>query len=211
MRRMEQPDPPEIVLVMPIRADGWLEQAAMDATRLRLMQIIGAADPANRFRIFTPVTKGGEDIYVHAKLMIVDDAILKIGSANLNNRSMGLDSECDLALEATTDAETGAMEALRTRLIAEHTGAPEEAVRTSFARTGSILATIAELTDPAGRRLEPLSFEQPTGIAKAIAETELLDPRSPDAMFEGMTERTLFRPLRGRLNALRRRGQTLPG
>jgi phosphatidylserine/phosphatidylglycerophosphate/cardiolipin synthase-like enzyme len=211
MRRMEQPDPPEIVLVMPIRADGWLEQAAMDATRLRLMQIIGAADPANRFRIFTPLTKGGEDIYVHAKLMIVDDEILKIGSANLNNRSMGLDSECDLALEASSDAERGAMEALRTRLIAEHTGASKEAVRTSFARTGSLLATIAELTDPDGRRLEPLSFEQPTGIAKAIAETELLDPRSPDAMFEGMTERTLFQPLRGRLKALRRRGHTVPG
>jgi hypothetical protein len=75
MRRMEAPDPPEIVLVTPITADGWLEQVAMDATRLRLMKIIGAADPDNRFRIFTPKTKGGQDIYVHAKVMIVDDRL----------------------------------------------------------------------------------------------------------------------------------------
>jgi phosphatidylserine/phosphatidylglycerophosphate/cardiolipin synthase-like enzyme len=210
MRRMERPDPPEIVLVMPIRADGWLEQTAMDATRLRLMQIIGAADPANRFRIFTPKTEGGDDIYVHAKLMIVDDQLLKIGSANLNNRSMGLDSECDLVLDAATAAERASMAALRTRLIAEHTDSSEAEVSTTFTRTGSLLATIAELTDASGRRLEPLAFEQPTGIAKAIAETELLDPKSPDAMFEGMTERTLFRPLRGRLKALRRRGKAVP-
>jgi phosphatidylserine/phosphatidylglycerophosphate/cardiolipin synthase-like enzyme len=211
MRRLEAHNPPEIVLVMPIRGEGWLEQAAMDATRLRLMQIIGAADPGNRFRIFTPVTEGGDDIYVHAKLMIVDDQVLKIGSANLNNRSMGLDSECDVALDAATDEERTALERLRTRLMAEHTARSEDEVRSSFARTGSLLRTIADLTDKAGRRLQPLAFEQPKGVAKAIAETELLDPKSPDAMFEGMTRRTLFTPLRGRLKALRRRGRLLPG
>lgn len=211
MRRIEAPDPPEIVLVNPIRADGWLEQVAMDATRLRLVQIIGAADPHGRFRIFTPKTEGGTDIYVHAKLMIVDDRILKIGSANMNNRSLGLDSECDVALEAISDTERAAIERLRTRLMAEHIGRSEEEVRASFARTGSLLATIAELTRADGRRLEPLPFERPTGIAKAIAETELLDPKSPDAMFEGMTRRTLFTPLRGRLKALRRRGRPIPG
>ncbi len=210
MRRMEEPDPPEIVLVNPIRADGWLEQVAMDATRLRLIQIIGTADPGNRFRIFTPKTEGGQDIYVHAKLMIVDDQVLKIGSANMNNRSLGLDSECDLCLDAATDSEREAMAALRTRLMAEHTNSSEEQVRDAFKRTGSLLATIAELTDKGGRRLEPLPFEAPEGIAKAIAETELLDPKSPDAMFESMSERTLFRPLRGRLKVLRRRGRHLP-
>ncbi|GAA4000949.1 phospholipase D-like domain-containing protein [Sphingomonas humi] len=210
MRRMAEPDPPEIVLVMPIRADGWLEQAAMDATRLRLMQIIGTEDVNNRFRIFTPKTEGDDDIYVHAKLMIADDQVLKIGSANLNNRSMGLDSECDVLLDAATDAEREALTTLRTRLMAEHTDRSEQEVIDSFGRTGSLLATIAELTKVKGRRLEPLAFEQPTGVAKAIAERELLDPKSPDAMFESMTERTLFKPLRGRLKALRRRGHKLP-
>ena len=31
----------------------------------------------------------GADIYVHAKIMIVDDRILRVGSANMNNRSLG--------------------------------------------------------------------------------------------------------------------------
>ena len=35
--RLAEPDPPEIVLVMPRTADGWLEQKAMDAARLKLV------------------------------------------------------------------------------------------------------------------------------------------------------------------------------
>jgi phosphatidylserine/phosphatidylglycerophosphate/cardiolipin synthase-like enzyme len=35
------------------------------------------------------VTAAGQPIYVHAKVLIVDDCLLKIGSSNLNNRSMG--------------------------------------------------------------------------------------------------------------------------
>ena len=99
----------------------------MDATRLRLMKIIGAVDPDDRFRIYTPKTAGGQDIYVHAKVMIVDDAFLKIGSANMNNRSLGLDSECDLAL-IDDDRHRACVRAVRERLMAEHLGATEEQV-----------------------------------------------------------------------------------
>lgn len=209
MRRLEASNPPEIVLVTPITADGWLEQVAMDATRLRLMKIIGAVDPGDRFRIYTPKTAGGEDIYVHAKVMIVDDAFLKIGSANMNNRSLGLDSECDLAL-IDEERHRACVRHVRERLMAEHLGAGEEAVRDSFERTSSLRATIAELTRQNERRLEPLPYEKPEGAACFIADTELLDPKSPDAMFEGMTRRSLFDPLRGRFKALRKRGKKRP-
>ena len=43
-------------------------------------------------------------VMVHSKVMIVDDRFLRVGSANLNNRSMGADTECDLAFEATSEA-----------------------------------------------------------------------------------------------------------
>ena len=210
MRRMEEPDGPEIVLVNPITADGWLEQVAMDATRCRLAQIIGAADPQNRFRIFTPKTSGDQDIYVHAKLMIVDDRMLKVGSANMNNRSLGLDSECDLMLEGGSDAEHQTIRAIRNRLMGEHLGVTPEQVDATFEKTGSLLRTIELLNPQQGRRLELLPITEPTETERFIAETELLDPKSPDAMFEGMTKRTLFTPLRGRLKALRRRGKRLP-
>ncbi|MFC7536446.1 phospholipase D-like domain-containing protein [Sphingomonas sp. GCM10030256] len=204
--RMMEDDPPEFVLVNPIHADGWLEQVAMDATRVRLGQIIGRSDTHNRFRIFTPKTDGGEDIYVHAKVMVVDDRILRVGSSNMNNRSLGLDSECDVAMEAAGDDEMKVIAGLRTRLMAEHLGVEESAVREQFAATGSLLATIDALGH-SGRTLQLLEFEKPSEGQKFIADTELLDPKNPDQMFEGFTRRSLFQGLRARFP--RRRRQAL--
>jgi len=42
------------------------------------------------------------EIYIHSKLMIVDDVYLTLGSANLNARSMAGDSELNLCTEAYT-------------------------------------------------------------------------------------------------------------
>ena len=203
--RMMEPEPPEFVLVNPIRADGWLEQVAMDGTRVRLAQIIGNSDPANRFRIFTPKTTGGDDIYVHAKVMIVDDRLLKVGSANMNNRSLGLDSECDLAFEARSEEEVATIAALRTRLMAEHLRREEREVADQFAATGSLLKTIDALGGE-GRTLRLLELEEPSEPGKFIADAELLDPKSPDVMFESMTRRSLFDSFRRR--ARRRRVAT---
>ena len=45
-------------------------------------------------------TKDYEETYIHAKVAIVDDAAFTVGSANLNVRSMALDSELNLLSEA---------------------------------------------------------------------------------------------------------------
>ena len=185
----------EFVLMNPVRADGWLEQVAMDATRVRLGQLIGHSDPGNRFRIYTPVTRNGDDIYVHAKVLIVDDELLKIGSANMNNRSLGLDSECDLALDATGTKAAGTIAGLRTRLMAEHLGVGEEQVERAFRRTGSLVKTIDALKGK-GRTVRLLRFKKPKGAAKYIADAELLDPESPDMGFEELTRRTLLSRVR---------------
>ena len=204
LKRMREANPPEIVLVGPIRADGWLEQVAMDAARVRLAQLIGRDDPGNRFRIYTPVTDDGDDIYVHAKVMIVDDRVLRVGSSNLNNRSLGLDSECDLALDASDDAANQAViAALRTRLMAEHLGVEAEAVETMFARTESLIGTIDALKGE-GKALKLLEIEQPSDVETFIADTELLDPKSPAAMFEDFTSKSLFAGVSGWVR--RRRG-----
>ena len=76
-----------------------------------------------------PVTASRTPVYVHAKVMVVDDRLLRIGSSNLNNRSMGLDTECDLTIEARADdprrAElSAAVLGMRDRLLAEHLDVP---------------------------------------------------------------------------------------
>ena len=185
-RRMAEADPPEIVMVMPRTADGWLEQKAMDAARLKLGATIGKVDRQSRFRVYVPVTKGGTDIYVHAKVSIVDDRLLRVGSSNLNNRSQGLDSECDVIIDSALAANRGseaAITALRYRLLGEHLDCAPEEVAAREAAAGSMIAAIEALSG-AGKTLELLEMEEVGGVEGLIADNEVLDPESADEMFE---------------------------
>ena len=191
--RMEEPNPPEIVLVMPRTAEGWLEQAAMDAARLKLMAAIGHKDPGNRFRIYVPVTKGGDDIYVHAKIAIVDDRLLRVGSSNLNNRSMGLDSECDMTIDAALPAnrQTGpTIAALRHRLLAEHLGCSEMQFAEAEGQESSMVDAIEALRGE-GKTLELLDMETLGATKEFIAANELLDPERPEEMLDPIAKRGL--------------------
>src|SRR5690606_9645133 len=98
--RPAEPGGPDVVIVNPESADGVLGTNTMDTARARLLSLVDTADIHRRFRIYSPVTAGGEPIYVHAKILVIDDALLRVGSSNLNNRSMGFDTECDLIIEA---------------------------------------------------------------------------------------------------------------
>lgn len=193
--RMKEAYPPEIVVVMPRQADGWLEQRAMDAARVRLARAVGKVDTGNRFRIYVPVTKGGADIYVHAKVAIVDDRFLRVGSSNMNNRSLGLDSECDVVIDTALPANANcgdAIAALRTSLMAEHLGVDEALVVEHFASSGSLVDTIEALRGK-GKTLELLDLEKPGPFDQFIADNELLDPESADGFFEPLGERGLKR------------------
>jgi phospholipase D1/2 len=195
--RLQEPDGPEFMLVGPMKADGWLEEEVMGAARAELMRSLAKVDRHNRFRIYTPVNEAGEDIYVHAKIMIVDDRVLRVGSANMNNRSMGLDSECDVVIDAERPANAGAeaeIEALRVDLMAEHLGAAVDEVRRVFAQTGSLLATAEQLCGE-GRTLRLFQPPEVNELEKKIAESQTLDPERPEELFEPLTKRKMFRRL----------------
>jgi phosphatidylserine/phosphatidylglycerophosphate/cardiolipin synthase-like enzyme len=192
--RIAEPNPPEIIIVNPATADGWLEQKAMDSARAQLLRAIGEHDKQNRFSIYIPHTKLGEPIYVHAKLMIVDDEILRIGSANMNNRSLGLDSECDTFIDTTRPGNSGAgdaIKALRTSLLAEHCGLSPEKVA-SLIDEGKSMRDIIEGPGGNGRSLRRLDLPELTDAEKTLAEHAALDPESADEMFEPFASPGLF-------------------
>ncbi|WP_443477884.1 phospholipase D-like domain-containing protein [Novosphingobium aerophilum] len=193
--RLLEDDPPEFLIINPCTADGWLEQIAMDTARVELVRTLRNADHAGRFRIFYPVASDGTPIYVHAKLMIVDDEILRVGSANMNNRSMGLDSECDVFIDAARPANahvSSAITGLRYRLLSEHCGVTEETIAEALDRKGSMAAMIESLV-PLGKHLEPLPLKHLTEAERALGESALLDPERPGEMFEPIERRGLFR------------------
>ena len=197
-KRMAEPDPPEIVLVGPEQADGWLEQVAMDNARALLWRAIGEADAQRRFRIYHPFTAAGDPIYVHAKIMIVDDAVLRVGSSNWNNRSLRLDTECDVTIDDPALGEKIA--AIRYGLMAEHLNCPAERLATVFAETGSLIDTIARLQGP-GRSLRAYDPPELNEAEAALADNQALDPENPDELFEPFSSGKLLR----RFPGLRRR------
>lgn len=197
--RVTAPDCPEIVIVNPRTGAGWLEEEAMSPARARLLRAIRQADRAGRFQIYHPVTTRGEDIYVHAKILIADDRVLRVGSANMNNRSMGLDSECDLTIDATLAddpaAARAAVGAAVCDLVAEHLGTERPLVAAHWARTRSLIGAIAALTRD-GRRLVPFHPEAPNALEAALAENEALDPESTGEHYEPIARPGLLKGLR---------------
>jgi phosphatidylserine/phosphatidylglycerophosphate/cardiolipin synthase-like enzyme len=206
-KRLAEPDGPEIVLVNPITAQGWLEPVAMDTARARLHEALRRADTHGRFRLYHPFTAGGEPIYVHAKIMIVDDRVLRVGSSNMNNRSLRLDTECDVAIDAGDpgDADISARICrFRDTLLGEHLGVGDGVVARRMEREGSLIRAIEALRSP-GRSLRPYEEPDLNAVEEWLADNEVLDPEGPDEMFESLSRRGLFRGSR-LARFLRRKG-----
>jgi phosphatidylserine/phosphatidylglycerophosphate/cardiolipin synthase-like enzyme len=183
--RLSADDPPEIVIINPETADGWVESTVMDPARDRLVQAIRQADRHGRFHIFTPYS-GATPIYVHAKLLIVDDEILRIGSANFNNRSMGLDSECDVFVDCARPANGGcgsAIRALRHSLLSEHCGLDADEVAGLIEKRGSMTAMIDALGQGRRRHLRAFEPRRLSELEAEMVDRQMLDPEETADMF----------------------------
>lgn len=180
-RRLQEPDGPEIVMVLALRTDGWLSQQTMDVLRDRMVHRLRQADRYGRFRAYYPDLPGLDPqcINVHSKVMVVDDDFARVGSSNLNNRSMGIDTECDIAFESGGDARVRqGIATLRNRLLAEHLGATPQKVAELTARSGSLQAAIDSLRDGA-RTLRELRTPSAEEVSSWLPNPQLLDPERP--------------------------------
>ncbi|MBS1870779.1 MAG: phospholipase [Actinobacteria bacterium] len=125
-------DPPtpgfRLLLLLPARPNN-----GADTTRGQLGRLVEAAGGSDRLLAATVSSHAGtrtHPLYVHAKVGIVDDRWLTVGSANLNEHSLFNDTEMNVL---TDDAEL----ARRTRLQlwSEHLELPLEQVAGDPART----------------------------------------------------------------------------
>ena len=110
-----------LLVVLPSRPNNGQED-----TRGQLAQLAEADDGAGRFLACTIWARRGpiaDRIYVHAKVGIVDDRWLTIGSANLNEHSLFNDTEVNLVVRDGALARD-----TRLRLWAEHLERPVESV-----------------------------------------------------------------------------------
>jgi len=201
--RLAEPGGPEVVLVLPVVESGWMEQGSMGLLRDRALGHLRRQDVEGRLRVLSPVVLDGERevaVAVHSKVLVVDDQIAKIGSANFSNRSMGLDSECDLVIEAGTDVSKAALVAsVRDRLLAEHLGLEPAEVARRLARDGASLLELVDHQAPAAvRRLVPLTGTSEAAFDFTVLDGAMVDPAEPWSL-DGLLERAVPVPLRRRL------------
>ncbi|HBS06123.1 MAG TPA: hypothetical protein DEA96_14240 [Leptospiraceae bacterium] len=181
--RLESSTGPEVVIVTPRECPGWLEEATMGVLRHRVVRQMQESDLYGRLYIYYPAIDGN-DIFVHAKTMVIDDRIAFVGSTNLSNRSMGLDTECSVAIDTSLCNEDSlsradARDSIRkylARLLSEHLGSNPAKVQESL-NEESLAATISRLRGN-GRTLLPLKTETDP-LLDAVIPQEQVDPEKP--------------------------------
>ena len=194
--RLSEWDGPEVVLVSTGGSPSWFDQITMDTARSEVLFRLEQADRNNRFFAFAPHTPHGERIIVHAKMSIYDDEVLRIGSTNLNNRSLGFDTECDVAVEPGTEEGRAAIRDFRHRTLGHWIGVEGEAFAAAEALTGSVGLAVQRFENG---RMQVLGAAPPSSFEQVIAEFQLGDPTSP---------RDAFRPWKRRLTSHRKRAVT---
>jgi phospholipase D1/2 len=178
--RLREDDGPEVVIVLPRSSESRLEIESMDSARQRLVRLLRKADLHGRLGVYWPAAGNGVSVYIHSKIIVVDGRLLRIGSSNFNNRSLGFDSECDIAIESNPALANHAeveREILFTRdsLVAEHLGVSVARFRDEVERRGAFRHGIEELRRT-GRSLRKLTDTMVSADESPFAENDLMDP-----------------------------------
>ena len=175
----------EIVIVVNERAEALKEEIAVGLRQAknleRLRQV--ARDTGHALGVYYSLSDGaGEQqraTYIHSKLLITDDRFLTVGSANLTNRSMGVDSELHVSWEAPPEARRDhhlvrGIRRLRVSLLAEHAGLSGAAAIRPLVAMDGLVGRLDEIAARPGGRLRAHGPPSP-GQQRAM---KIVDPEN---------------------------------
>jgi phospholipase D1/2 len=183
--RLNDADAPEVMVISPQTQSGWLEQMTMGGLRARIHQCLKAADRHHRYRMYCPhlpdLAQGC--LNVHSKVFAIDDELFCVGSANMSNRSMAFDTECNLAIETQGDAPQQArireaIAGMRNRLLAEHLNVAPAVVAGRIAQCGGLHAAVDALHSD-GRTLRQMDPEPHPEFETLAPELTVFDAERP--------------------------------
>jgi phosphatidylserine/phosphatidylglycerophosphate/cardiolipin synthase-like enzyme len=174
-----------VVLVLNMEAETMKEQIAVGLSQAKVLGGLRdvAAETGHRLGVYYTLPACGEDetaeraTYIHSKVMIVDDRFLTVGSANLTNRSLSIDTEINASVETDDpdDALGRSIRAVRASLIGEHLGDAD------FDRVDDLVACLDGLASPAtGPRTPGSSCRlrlHPSPTADERALLAVIDPQ----------------------------------
>jgi phosphatidylserine/phosphatidylglycerophosphate/cardiolipin synthase-like enzyme len=195
-RRLVEQDGPDILLLCPLHSGGRGDRLTMDTARDRLVQFLNRADRHGRFRACVPYASSAEAIIVHSKLMIIDDRMVTVGSANLNNRSLGFDTECALAIATDREDERGRrhLAGMLARLLGGHLGCGGAAFDEELRQRKRLFSVVDQFNGKHRRHLRPLVPTPASALQRLIATFHIGDPNSASDNFRPWRRRRILRP-----------------
>jgi len=119
----------QVLLVSCDIPQGMMERKVMWCGRVKFWDIVAEGGVQDRVLLVYPATQqdadaesAEESVHIHSKLTVIDNKFLRLGSSNICNRSMGMDTELDVTIAANNDESARMIEAIRNDLIREHSG-----------------------------------------------------------------------------------------
>jgi phospholipase D1/2 len=182
----------EIVLVLPEKSGGFKEQVAIGVRQSEILRELEAVavQTGHHLGIYYPAAPGPDGdvpVFVHSKVLVVDDRFLMVSSCNTTNRSLGLDSELGIAWES--EAAEPSLRAARIDLMREHCGLDAADAEVILGPAAGLVGRLDRLARARSHRLRLHAKAEDTGAARAIAralrEDVPLDPKGP--VFEDVT------------------------
>jgi phospholipase D1/2 len=195
--RMRQGGPPlEIVMVLPKKSAGFKERISMGVYQAAILDKLTriAKQTGHRLGIYyhAALRDDGTEVpvFIHAKVLAVDDRFLLVSSANLSNRSMGFDTELGLAWESPEPNDS--LRGARLELLAEHCGMTREEAEARFSDPQDLVANLTALATAKTHllRIHNRNRDERPGrlLRRFLPKRTPLDPANPQQFREGLPE-----------------------
>ena len=152
----------DILIILPQHPGELKERFAVGLAQSKLLSLVREVAQSTGHHLgvyYSAGADGGEaaPTYIHSKVMAVDDRFLTVGSANLTNRSLGVDTELHVSWENDPahpePALTASIRDARVDLLAEHSGLLLEDAARVFGPMEGMVERVDALARGGGTRL----------------------------------------------------------
>jgi phospholipase D1/2 len=196
----------EIVLVLAKEANAFVEKVSIGIAQAKVIGRLKelAAETGHRLGVYYSACSADDGqevpVYIHSKLFLIDDRFLSVGSANMNNRSMGLDTEINVTWEASPNqkALVRSIRNIRANLLAEHIGSKDPKEMRRLGSVEGLVDYLDRLANGGSCRLRrhpsldgnPADYEILSSIFPDGLPFDLEEPRAEQIVYETISDQT---------------------